>query len=451
MAIWNQSLEDQSTMSLSVFDSSLTRIGHLESFVDLETINTMQWMGTVAYVITGENVDTLITMDLSDPPQPTVAGETGVSGLSGFLYPLTDHQLLGVGPSTDGEEARLHITVFDVTDPHQVTEFAHLRFDAWRSEADRNRRAAFVDTAQGLTGFGAERNVALPSPEFDDVLYMVLPDITGMSLTAALKTLHSSGVPINSINLNFVSSDGAVGRVLSVNYSPGFDVPRSAILDVTLGKHSGAGPSFPGPPCQQNGESCHLDITGLSVEDIVLGLHSSGFTVFLEGQYSDSPVGSPLPTECVWTTEDKACIVRVSQGPMLPIPQVVGLSYREATDALIAAGREVYVEYFYGDSDKESEVTEVECSDSTRYCNLTVMLGRAGVSDSPGVRNYYFFSWDGSNFTAEAVLNIDRVTSEDNGFLGRGFQVGDYFYVVTLQGVLVCDESYTRIKTLGIA
>ena len=87
-----------------------------------------------AYLITFEPVDPLYVLDLSDPAQPTIAGQVEVPGFADFIHPVSDKLLLTLGkdasPSEDGQWTffdGVKIELFDVSDisiPQSVTRLS---------------------------------------------------------------------------------------------------------------------------------------------------------------------------------------------------------------------------------------------------------------------------------------------------------------------------------------
>jgi uncharacterized secreted protein with C-terminal beta-propeller domain len=70
-------------------------------------------------VTTFRRIDPLYVIDLSDPTQPTKAGELKIPGYSAYLHPLGRHQVLGIGPDGD-DSGRLRgtkMSLFDTSDP----------------------------------------------------------------------------------------------------------------------------------------------------------------------------------------------------------------------------------------------------------------------------------------------------------------------------------------------
>ena len=112
-----------------------------------ERIFAVRFMGDVAYVVTFRQVDPLYVVDLSDPADPTVAGELKIPGYSAYLHPLGDGLILGVGQDADDEGVTqgTKVSLFDVSDPanpvevsvwtakdsHTEAEWNHLAFLYW--------------------------------------------------------------------------------------------------------------------------------------------------------------------------------------------------------------------------------------------------------------------------------------------------------------------------------
>ena len=141
--------------SLSILDASLQVVGCVPQLVTDETVQSVRFDGSVAYVVTFRQRDPLFTIDLSDPRHPIVQSALKIPGFSTYLHPFGDGLLLGVGFDTDDQgmmTGNLKLTMFDVSDPFNVQELATLRFRADDSEAASDHHAVFVDEARGLIG-----------------------------------------------------------------------------------------------------------------------------------------------------------------------------------------------------------------------------------------------------------------------------------------------------------
>ena len=67
--------------------------------------------------MTFRQTDPFYTVDLSEPSNPVVRGELKITGYSGYLHPLSDDLVLGIGQdATDtGQTTGAKVTLFDVS------------------------------------------------------------------------------------------------------------------------------------------------------------------------------------------------------------------------------------------------------------------------------------------------------------------------------------------------
>lgn len=99
-----------------------------------EQLYASRFLGNRGYLVTYRLIDPLYVIDLTDPADPHVLGELEVSGYSDYLFPLSEHLLLGVGKEAisdnslgDGRAAwyqGVKLSVIDLTDPTRPTEIA---------------------------------------------------------------------------------------------------------------------------------------------------------------------------------------------------------------------------------------------------------------------------------------------------------------------------------------
>lgn len=125
-------------------DGRLVRLGRVAGLGRREQIQSVRWLGDLAVVVTFRQVDPLYTLDLSDPGAPRVVGELKVPGFSGYLHPLGDGLLLGLGEHATprGRSLGAQAAVFDLTDPTDVRRVSAARFGrldrfaaAWETRA----------------------------------------------------------------------------------------------------------------------------------------------------------------------------------------------------------------------------------------------------------------------------------------------------------------------------
>ncbi len=105
---------------------ALTQLGQVGDMGRGERIYSVRYAGDVAYVVTFRQTDPFYTVDLSDPRNPKVLGELKISGYSGYLHPIADHLVIGVGQeaSEQGRVQGAKVSLFDVSDLAQPKELA---------------------------------------------------------------------------------------------------------------------------------------------------------------------------------------------------------------------------------------------------------------------------------------------------------------------------------------
>ena len=66
---------------------------------DNESIRAVRFIGERGYIVTFRQSDPLYVLDLRNPVAPKVVGELKIPGYSGYLHPIGENLLLGVGQS----------------------------------------------------------------------------------------------------------------------------------------------------------------------------------------------------------------------------------------------------------------------------------------------------------------------------------------------------------------
>lgn len=143
-----------------VLDEAMKVVGKLTGLAEGEQIYAARFAGTAGYFVTYRNTDPLFTVDFSDPRQPRVIGELKVTGFSEYLHFWSDSKLLGIGYETDpdsGETIGVKLSMFDISDPGNVTEEAKLVLkDASHSDAMYEYKSVLVDLKKNLIAFTTE-------------------------------------------------------------------------------------------------------------------------------------------------------------------------------------------------------------------------------------------------------------------------------------------------------
>jgi hypothetical protein len=83
-----------------------------------ENIQSVRWFDDLAVLVTFRQMDPLYTIDLTDQDHPRAIGRLKISGYSGYLHPIGDDLLLGLGvDATDqGRSLGSQAAVFDIND-----------------------------------------------------------------------------------------------------------------------------------------------------------------------------------------------------------------------------------------------------------------------------------------------------------------------------------------------
>ena len=100
---------------------------------DNESIKAVRFIEERGYIVTFRQTDPLYVLDLRDAAAPKVVGELKIPGYSGYLHPIGENLLLGVGqsgldsgtqttdiaPSTPvrGSQVGVQFSLFDISDP----------------------------------------------------------------------------------------------------------------------------------------------------------------------------------------------------------------------------------------------------------------------------------------------------------------------------------------------
>ena len=100
-------------------DGVLRQLGQVDGLGrhDNESIRAVRFMADRGYVVTFRQTDPLYVLDLHDPAAPKVLGELKIPGYSGYLHPVGENLLLGVGQSGAGRDgqAGVQFSLFDVS------------------------------------------------------------------------------------------------------------------------------------------------------------------------------------------------------------------------------------------------------------------------------------------------------------------------------------------------
>ena len=154
---------------ITIFDRSLNQVGKTPELAKGESIQSVRFMGDIAYMVTYLQTDPLYSVDLSDPYSPVVLDELKIPGFSTYLHPVEGDWLVGFGRHTtdtffrddSGREIIAgtrdmgqKVSLFDISDPKRLKEVDVMMLgeNTW-SEAFNNPKALMVDPVRRQFGF----------------------------------------------------------------------------------------------------------------------------------------------------------------------------------------------------------------------------------------------------------------------------------------------------------
>lgn len=115
-----QLLSENNLYVLENDDGLLTMVGAVQGLADGESIRSVRFFGSRAFVVTFRDIDPLFDIDLSDSTQPIVRGQLRVAGYSSYLQVIDQNHVLAVGKnSIDGINGPVQVSLFDVTNPNK--------------------------------------------------------------------------------------------------------------------------------------------------------------------------------------------------------------------------------------------------------------------------------------------------------------------------------------------
>ena len=145
--------------ALYTLDALLQPLGSVENLGENETVQSVRFMGSIAYFVTFRQTDPLFAVDLSDPTHPSVLSALKIPGFSAYLHPFGEGRLLGIGYSANektGITDGVKLTLFDISDPSDVKVLETKQIKASYTTVQYNHKAVFVDASSGTVAFPAD-------------------------------------------------------------------------------------------------------------------------------------------------------------------------------------------------------------------------------------------------------------------------------------------------------
>ncbi len=194
--------------TLLILDDALSVVASLPQLADNEQIKSVRFQGERAYVVSYRQIDPLFALDLSTPTEPKVMSELKIPGFSTYLHPWADGRLLGLGMdgSQDGQILGMKLTMFDTSDPFDVTEATTILVPFTDAEALRNHKAVFVDPEQGLIGFAVGTPDGTGKVDTDYLLYGY-NEATGFTVLGDLPVQQSTTHQVSTARAMTIDAD----------------------------------------------------------------------------------------------------------------------------------------------------------------------------------------------------------------------------------------------------
>ncbi|MDD2393035.1 MAG: beta-propeller domain-containing protein [Eubacteriales bacterium] len=177
--------EFTSMNNLYILDDELKIKGKIEGLAATESIKSVRFLGSKAYMVTFRTTDPLFVLDLSDPEAPEVKGELKIPGYSEYLHPVSDNILLGFGKSAvevDGAAADngFKVSVFDVSDMSDPKEISTMIIGdrGTYSDVSYNHKALLFSVEKNIIGFPITI-YEVPDNRKEDVWSYGLPVFSG--------------------------------------------------------------------------------------------------------------------------------------------------------------------------------------------------------------------------------------------------------------------------------
>ncbi|MBC8351860.1 MAG: beta-propeller domain-containing protein [Planctomycetes bacterium] len=209
---------------LEQLDTRLDIIGSIDEIATGESVFAVRFVGDEAFVVTFRVVDPLFTIDLSEPANPTIAGELKIPGFSNYLHPISEDLLFGLGRDEGGFRGSPQLSLFDVSDfslPERVDNFV---FDgATWSEAFYNHHAIsyFPDSQIAVVPFQGSFGICIDGVDFGEcypaqasAFWVIQVDTTSDDKSIQLLgTIEHEDTPLRSLRIGdnlFTISAGSV-------------------------------------------------------------------------------------------------------------------------------------------------------------------------------------------------------------------------------------------------
>ena len=150
--------------ALFVLDGSMNIVGRIEGLAKDERVYSVRFSGDIGYFVTFRQVDPLFAVDLTVPSAPKILSELKIPGFSEYLHVFGDGLLFGLGRDADEDTGRvgsMKLSMFDTSDPTDVTEKHTLIIESYHSTALYNHKAILISPQKNIIAFPVDDGYAV--------------------------------------------------------------------------------------------------------------------------------------------------------------------------------------------------------------------------------------------------------------------------------------------------
>ncbi|WP_461546207.1 PASTA domain-containing protein [Senegalimassilia anaerobia] len=238
----------------------------------------------------------------------------------------------------------------------------------------------------------------------------IVPDVTGMTQADATYMLQNKGFTVRSTT---VPSDSTEGLVLLMD--PGAGARQQEGAEVVI--HVSTSRTVP-------------KVVGSSQDSALKTLSDNGFeNVDVQLERSDEPEGTVLsvsPEEGEKAKASTGITLKVAQA--YTVPDVSGMSYNQAVQAIKDAGLSSTAVYVYSETASEGAIMGVEPAAGSKVPSDTVVvisLAKSRASELTAAARSYLTSTtltasDGSSFTVSSVDSVSYQGNDTVAFTASG-------------------------------
>ena len=238
----------------------------------------------------------------------------------------------------------------------------------------------------------------------------IVPDVTGMTQADATYMLQNKGFAVRSTT---VPSDSTEGLVLLMD--PGAGARQQEGAEVVI--HVSTSRTVP-------------KVVGSSQDSALKALSDNGFeNVDVQLERSDEPEGTVLsvsPEEGEKAKASTSITLKVAQA--YTVPDVSGMSYNQAVQAIKDAGLSSTAVYVYSETTSEGAIMGVEPAAGSKVPSDTVVvvsLAKSRASELTAAARSYLTSTtltasDGSSFTVSSVDSVSYQGNDTVAFTASG-------------------------------